>query len=213
MHAIIENLPYMLGGLPYTFGLAVIGIFFSFFAGALLAILRLSKIKWLHYPAVVYIEVTRSIPLILFIFFVYFMIAGMGYNVSAFSAAAIATVVFYSTYIAEIVRAGIQSVDGGQMEAARATGLSYVRAMKKVVLPQAIRRMVPALVSEFTIIIKESSLAMVIGVPEFFNRVFITNARVLTEPLALLGFAALIYFIICYVLSLLSRRLELRVDQ
>jgi len=212
MDAIWENLPYMLAGLKYTFGIAAIGIFFSFFLGTLLAVLRLSPIKWLHYPAVVYIEVVRSVPLILFIFFIYFLIAGMGYNISSFASASVAVVVFISTYIAEIVRAGILSIDSGQMEAARATGLSYARAMRLVVLPQAVRRMVPALVSEFTIVIKESSLAMVIGVPEFFNRVFTTNARVLTEPFALLGFAAFVYFVICFSLSWWSRRLEIRMD-
>lgn len=213
MQAIIDNLPYMLGGLSYTFGMAIIGIFFSFLLGVLLAVLRLSPIKWIHYPAVVYIEVIRSVPLILFIFFIYFMISATGYNVSAFASASAAIVVFISTYIAEIVRAGIQSIDFGQMEAARATGLSYAKAMRKIVLPQAVRRMMPALVSEFTIVIKESSLAMVIGVPEFFNRVFTTNARVLTEPFALLGFAAFVYFVICFTLSMLSKRLELRMDE
>jgi len=213
MQAIIDNLPYMLGGVGYTLAMAAIGIVFSFLLGTVLAVCRLSKIKWVHYPAVAYIELIRSVPLILFIFFIYFMLSGMGYNVSAFAAASAAIVVFISTYIAEIVRAGIQSVDPGQMEAARATGLSYLKAMRRVVLPQAIRRMMPALVSEFTIVVKETSLAMVIGVPELFNRVFITNARVLTEPFALLGFAALVYFVICYSLSLLSRRLELRVDR
>src|SRR3546814_7247049 len=94
----------MLVGWKDTVGIAAIGIFFSVFLGTLLAVLRLSPIKWLHYPAVVYIEVVRSVPLILFIFFVYFLIAGMGYNISSFSSASVAVVVFISTYIAEIVR-------------------------------------------------------------------------------------------------------------
>src|SRR3546814_13728111 len=128
MDAIWENLPYMLAGLKYTFGIAAIGIFFSFFLGRLLAVLRLSPIKWLHYPAVVYIELVRSVPLIPVIFVVYFLVAGMGYNISSFSSPSVAVVVFLSAYIAEIVWAGILRTDLGKLEDTVATGLSYARA-------------------------------------------------------------------------------------
>lgn len=211
MDAVIDNLPYMLEGLKTTL-IAAIGIVFSFLLGTLLALCRLSTRPWVRWPAIAYIEGVRSVPLILFIFFIYFMLAALGYDVSAFWAATVAIVVFISTYVAEIIRGGILSVPAGQLEAARASGLSYRAAMRFVVLPQATRVMVPALVSESVIVVKETSLAMVIGVPEFFNRVLITNARVLTEPFALLGFAAAVYFVICYSLSILSRRLELRAN-
>lgn len=212
MNAVIENLPYMIEGLKNTLLIAAIGIVFSFLLGTLLALCRLSHRPWIRLPAVAYIEGVRSVPLILFIFFIYFMLATLGYDVSAFWAATVAIVVFISTYVAEIIRGGILSVAPGQLEAARASGLSHWAAMRYVVLPQATRTMMPALVSESVIVVKETSLAMVIGVEEFFNRVLTTNARVLTEPFALLGFAAAVYFVICYTLSLASRRLELRAN-
>lgn len=212
MDAVINNFWFMIGGLKQTLGLAVIAITLSFFLGVVFGALRLSTRPYLSYPAVLYIELVRSIPLILFIFWLFFILSDFGLNVDRFWAAAFALTVFTSAYVAEIVRGGIQSIDKGQMEAARASGLSYLQGMVHVVLPQAVRRMAPAMVSQFISLTKDTSLAAVIGVFEFFNRVQITNSRVLVEPFALFGFAAVVYFVINYSMSLIARRLELRAD-
>ena len=206
------NLGYMLEGLQYSLVLALISIVGSFLLGIVFASGRISTRRYLRYPAIVYIEIVRSIPLIIFILYVFFAFAGMGINVDPFWAAAVALTVFASAYMAEVIRAGILGVKPGQMEAARASGLSYFNAMRLVVLPQAVRSMAPALISEFTKLVKDSSLAAVIGVYEFFNRVNIVNSRVLTEPFLLFGFAAVVYFVLNYSLSLAAKRLELRAD-
>jgi putative glutamine transport system permease protein len=209
---ITDNFAFMIAGLVRTLGLAGIAISLSLFLGIFFGALRISERPYLHYPAVAYIELVRSIPLILLIFYLFFVFGDVGIDIDRFWAAAIALTIFTSAYVAEIVRSGIASIDRGQMEAARASGLSYVQSMAYVILPQAVRRMVPALVSQFIALTKDTSLAAVIGVSEFFNRVQITNARVLTEPFLLFGFAAVVYFVINYSLSLVARRLELRSD-
>lgn len=209
---ILVNLPFMLAGLGYSLALAAVSIVGSFILGIVFATGRISKRTYLKYPAIAYIELVRSIPLIIFILYIFFGLAGLGVNVDPFWSAALALTIFASAYVAEVIRAGILGVKPGQMEAARASGLSYVQAMRLVVLPQAIRSMTPALVSEFTKLVKDSSLAAVVGVFEFFNRVNLVNSRELTEPFMLFGFAAVVYFVINYALSRTAKRLELRAD-
>lgn len=212
MSAVWGNLGYMLGGLRFTLSIALVAIVGSLVLGTLMALARMSTRAWLHYPAAGLIELARSVPLVLFIFFTYFMIAAQGYDVSAFWSCSLALTIYISAYVAEIVRGGIIGVDGGQTEAARATGLSNAATLRYVVLPQAIRRMMPALVSQMIVLIKDTSVATIIGIPEFFTRVLEANARTLAYPFQLLLFAAAVYFVICYALSLLSRRLELKVS-
>jgi putative glutamine transport system permease protein len=212
MGSILPNLPFMLEGLVLTFGLAALSIVGSSLLGTALATARLSPALWLRVPATTCIEVVRSIPAVLFVLFTYFVLADAGVNVAPFWAAAIALSVFASSYIAEVIRAGILAVDWGQTEAARASGLSHLSTMRLVVLPQAVRSMAPALVSEFIKLTKDSSLAAVIGVLEFFNRVNLVNSRLITQSFVLFGFAGVVYFVVNYGLSRLARRLELRAD-
>lgn len=209
---ILNNLWFTLGGLGQSLGLAAVSIAGSFVLGIIFAAARISKRKYFKYPAVAYIELVRSIPLIIFILYIFFGLAGLGVNVNPFWSAALALTIFASAYIAEVIRAGILGVKPGQMEAARASGLGYFSAMRLVVLPQAVRSMTPALVSEFTKLVKDSSLAAVVGVFEFFNRINLVNSRELTEPFMLFGFAAVVYFVINYGLSSAARKLELRAD-
>ncbi|MFC5834823.1 amino acid ABC transporter permease [Nonomuraea insulae] len=211
MNVIWGNFGYMIGGLTWTLSISGIAILGSLALGTVLALLRLSHCGWLRYPAVAIVEGVRSVPLILFIFFTYFMIAAQGYDVSAFWSCTLALIIYIGAYVAEIVRGGIQSIERGQAEAARASGLSSFATMRYVILPQATRRMMPALVSQMIVLIKDTSVATIIGIPEFFTRVLEANARSLAYPFQLLFFAAVIYFVICYSLSLLSRRLELKV--
>ncbi|MCG5218974.1 amino acid ABC transporter permease [Streptosporangium sp. KLBMP 9127] len=212
MDAIIDNLPFMLAGLWETAKLAALAIALSAVLGVLAGATRSARARYLRWPAIAYIQLIRSTPLIVFILYSYFVLADLGLDLSPFWAGVIALGVFTSAYLAQIVHAGISSVPPGQWEAARASGLSHVSTLRHVVLPQALRRMAPALVSEFIKLIKDTSLVSIIGVFEFFHRVEVTNSRVLTEPFAVLGFAAACYFIINYGLSRVARRLELRLD-
>lgn len=212
MGAVWDNLPFMLAGLVETLKLAALAIALSAVLGVLFGAMRSARSRLVRWPAIGYIQLIRSAPLIVFILYAYFVLADLGVDLTPFWAGVLALGVFTSAYLAEIVRAGIASVPPGQWEAARSSGLSHVATLRHVILPQALRRMAPALVSEFIKLIKDTSLVSIIGVFEFFHRVEVTNTRVLTEPFAVLGFAAVCYFVINYTLSRLARRLELRLD-
>ncbi|MBI2526443.1 MAG: amino acid ABC transporter permease [Candidatus Rokubacteria bacterium] len=207
---IVENLPYMLSGLQWTVILASISMVGSFAAGTAFAILRLSPYRWLRWPAILYVDVMRTIPLIMVIFWVFFLLPVLtGQPTTPLKAALLALIAFNTSYMAEVIRAGIQSVPRGQMEAARACGLTYLRAMRFVILPQAIKNMVPALVNRFVALFMGTSLAYIIGVTEFFRAANNVNNRVY-RSYEIYTFVAIVYFVCCYSLSLLSRILERR---
>src|SRR5439155_13710600 len=146
--------------------------------GIVLALLRRSAFPPLRAGATLYIELLRSTPLLMVIFWCYFLLPLLtGRSLEPLAAGIIAMVAFQSAYVAEIVRAGIGSVKAGQLEAALALGLSYRAAMWRVVLPQAFRNMLPALVARFVALLKSTSLLYVIGVVEFFRAATIVNSR------------------------------------
>lgn len=212
MGAIFDNLPFMVAGLWETAKLAALAIVLSAVLGVLFGAMGSARTRLARWPAIAYIHLIRSAPLIVFILYCYFVLADLGLDLSPFWAGVVALGVFTSAYLAEIVRAGIGSVPSGQWEAARASGLGHAGTLRHVVLPQALRRMAPAVVSEFIKLVKDTSLVSIIGVFEFFHRVEVTNSRVLTQPFAVLGFAAVCYFLVNYGLSRVARRLELRLD-
>lgn len=205
---IAKNLPFMLGGLILTFELALITIVGGFTLGLILAAGRLSSRGWLYYPASSYVHFFRGLPLILVIFWIYFLSPVItGRSVGAFHAAVVSFIAFEAAYFAEIIRAGIQSISRGQAMAAYSTGLTPYQSARYVILPQAVRNMVPALVTQTVIIFQDTSVAYVIGLREFLRRVNLVDARE-ARSLALYLFAGLVYFAICSAGSLASRRLE-----
>lgn len=208
---IAENWPLLLSGFINTLKLALLAIGLSFWLGVVAGALRLSRNPLLYYPAVLYIEVIRGIPLIMVIFWFYFVspiIAGR--PLDNFTSALIAFVVFEGAYLAEIIRAGIQSVPVGQIDAASSTGLSHVQAMRHIILPQAVRNMIPALVTRFIILFMDTSLAYIIGYREL-TRVAKIIAEREFRAFEVFTFIAIVYFICTYTMSLVSRRLEARV--
>lgn len=208
---IAENWPLLLSGFINTLKLALLAIGLSFWLGVVAGALRLSRNPLLYYPAVLYIEVIRGIPLIMVIFWFYFVspiIAGR--PLDNFTSALIAFVVFEGAYLAEIIRAGIQSVPVGQIDAASSTGLSHVQAMRHIILPQAVRNMIPALVTRFIILFMDTSLAYIIGFREL-TRVAKIIAEREFRAFEVFTFIAIVYFICTYTMSLVSRRLEARV--
>lgn len=207
---IIRNWSVLMLGFVETLKLAVLAIGASFFLGLVAGALRLARSPFLHYPAVLYIEVIRGVPLITVIFWFYFLTPILaGRPLDNFTSALIAFIVFEGAYLAEIVRAGIQSVPVGQVQAAVSTGLTQVQVMRHVVLPQAIRNMIPALVTRFIILFKDTSLAYIIGVREL-TRV----ARIIAErefrAFEVYTFIAILYFICTYTMSRAARHLERR---
>lgn len=151
-----------------TLKLAVVSEFFILIVGLFIALLRISKLKVFRVIATVYIDVIRGVPLILLIFIIYFGLSYLGLNLSRFAAGAVALTVCYAAYEAEIFRAGIESIHKGQMEASRSLGMTYLQSMRYVVLPQAVRRVIPPLSNEFIMLTKDTALVAFIGLSEAF---------------------------------------------
>jgi polar amino acid transport system permease protein len=201
-----------LGGLALTVILAVLGIALAFPLGVALALARVSRFRLLYWPATALVYVMRGVPLIMLIFWIYFFLpVVVGRPVSGFSTMLATLVIYEGAYLAEIVRAGIESLPSGQMEAARAVGLTYMQAMRKVVLPQAIYNMVPAMLSQFVSTIKETSLGYVISVNELTFSAGQVNSTLLTKPFPVYVVLAAIYFLLCFSLTQVARDLERRV--
>jgi His/Glu/Gln/Arg/opine family amino acid ABC transporter permease subunit len=210
LHVIVENLPYMLTGLQMTVILSAVSMVGSFAGGAAFAMLRLSPWWWLRWPAILYIDLVRTVPLIMVIFWAFFLMPVLtGHATTPVKAALFALILFNTSYMAEVIRAGIQSIPKGQTEASRAIGLTYLQAMRHVVLPQALRHMSPALVSRFIALFMGTSLVYIIGVTEFFRAANNVNNRVY-RSYEIYGFVAIVYFVCCYALSLASAALERR---
>jgi aspartate/glutamate/glutamine transport system permease protein len=201
---------FLLTGLQITLAMAVVAVTTSLVAGLALALCRLSRIPLLRYPAAFYVEVVRALPVLLIIFFTFFWAARAGLGLNPFGAGALALALYTSAVNAEIVRAGITSIDRGQWEASRSLGLTYPQTLRYVVLPQALRRVVPPQVSQIITLLKDTSLAAVIGVQELTRRAQIIYQAEF-NPLQALFVAACIYFVVNYSLSRLSRRWEVAV--
>lgn len=203
-----------LGGLAITFLLSIFGILLAFPLGGALALARISTYGFFYWPATALVYVMRGLPLIMVIFWVYFFLpAVLGRPVSGFSTMLATLVIYQAAYLAEIVRAGIQSLPKGQMEAARAVGLTYMQAMHKVIYPQALYNMVPSMLSQFVSTIKETSLGYVISVNELTFAANQINSSLLSKPFEVFAILAGIYFVLSFSLTHLTRRLEQRIAQ
>lgn len=195
-----------------TLRLAIPAMILGFVLGVLIGLARLARSRWIYLPAVVYVEFFRGVPLVMVIFWFWFMIPTLiGSSLPEYSVALIAFVVFEAAYLAEIVRAGIQSVPRGQVEAATATGLTRIKTMQFVILPQALRNMIPALVTQFIVLLKDTSLASIIGYVDLTKAAQIVNNREI-RPFQLYLFIAIVYWLCCYGMSRLARRAERRLN-
>jgi glutamate/aspartate transport system permease protein len=202
------NFPYLMRGLATTLFLSVVAMLGSLVTGTIFAMMRTSKLKTVRIPARIFIDVMRTIPLIMVLFWFFFLIPIVtGRPVTAIVAALVGLIVFNTSYMAEVIRSGLQSVHRTQLEAAYSAGLSYLQAMWFVVLPQAFRNMLPAIVSRMVALVMGTSLASIIGVTEFFRAANDVNNRVF-QSYAIYTFVASVYFVCCYTLSLIGRALE-----
>jgi glutamate/aspartate transport system permease protein len=209
---------YLWQGMLFTFNLTLLAMAGGVVLGTLLALMRLSSYRILNIPAGAYVNLLRSIPLILVIFWFYFLvplavkaITGSPYaeGIGPFYSALIAFTIFEAAYYCEIIRAGIQSVPRGQVDAAYALGLTYPQAMMRVVLPQAFRNMVPILLTQGVILFQDTSLVYVVGLTDFMgaaNKVAQRDARLVELYL----FAAVVYFVLCFGASYYVKRLQAR---
>jgi polar amino acid transport system permease protein len=179
--------------------------------GAAAGLCRVQPIRPLRLLAVAYVELLRNIPLMLVLYLIYFGL-GAFFPISPFWAAVIGLSVFEGAYIAEIVRAGVESVERGQMEAARSLGMSWAQGMRHVVLPQAVRRVLPPLTGQFTALVKDSSLASLVSYEELMLVGRQINSRIFSPFEVFLTIGA-IYFAICLALSMVSRAQEARLGR
>ncbi len=216
---IIKSLPILWDGLLLSLQLFAIALAGGIFFGTLLALARLSSFKILSYPAAGFVNLIRSIPFIMAIFWFYFLtpvlmqkLTGQqGEAVGPFTSAIVAFIMVESAYYSEIIRAGIQSVPRGQPWAAYALGLNYWQAMGYVVLPQAFRNMIPIMLTQAIILFQDTSLVYVVGLKDFLGAA--SKAGQLTGRIVeLYIFVAIVFLVICFGASKLVKFIQVRMD-
>ncbi len=209
---VFENFDAILQGVIVTITLALLAEVLGIILGLVLALLKISRSRILSWPAQVYIDVFRGTPLLVQITIIYFTTASVGLRFnSLFFAGLVALTLNSAAYVAEIFRAGIQSIDKGQMESGRASGLSYGQTMRYIIVPQAFRRTIPPLTNEFVTLVKDTSLVSVIGLAELLRAARVLQSETFNgTPLIA---AALIYLVICLPLIYLANGLERRLNR
>lgn len=206
----------LLKAMGYTLILALWGLFFGTLVGLVFGMLSVIKNKVCNIIAMLFVDIVRGVPMIVLAFFVFFGVPyafnnflNAGIVLTALQAGTICLALNCGAYMAEIIRAGIQSVDKGQMEAARGLGLPYWRAMQRVVLPQAIRTMIPSIINQFIITLKDTSILSVIGFPELVNTAKNVNA-ITFKSFQVWGVVGVMYLIVITLLSQSAKALERR---
>ncbi|CAA9456364.1 MAG: ABC transporter, permease protein (cluster 3, basic aa/glutamine/opines) [uncultured Rubrobacteraceae bacterium] len=209
---IFENFDTLLQAFLITVGLALLAEILGIILGLVLALMKIGRSKILSAPAQVYIDVFRGTPLLIQIIFIYFATPNIGIRIeSLFFAGLVALTLNSAAYVAEIFRSGIQSIDKGQMEAGRASGLTYAQTMRHIIVPQAFRRVIPPLTNEFVMLIKDTSIVSVIGLEELLRSArVIQSATASATPLVA---AAVFYLAICLPLIYLANGLERRLNR
>lgn len=206
----IHSLPLLLKGAWLTVQITLFSIFIGTIIGFIIGIMRVSSSPYLSTPAVAYVEFIRGTPLLVQLFIIHFATPQLiGFSFEAYTSAVIAMSVNSGAYVAEIVRGGIQSIERGQMEAARSLGMNYPQAMGHIILPQAVRRILPALGNEFIALLKDSSLVSVITLEELTRKGQLIIGRTY-KPFEIWIMVALIYLVMTLTMSRLVAYLERR---
>jgi len=201
-----------LGGVGLTLYLAVVSCILSFFGGLILGLLSVSRFSVVRYPALAFINLVRGMPLLMVIFWMYFLMPALFGKVAENNTVIMALTLFTSAYRSRIVVAGIEGIPKGQTEAAISTGLKQWQVMLYIVLPQGLRNMIPSFVNQFVSLIKDTSLAFIVGVSELTHVATQINNRTMAFPTEIFVFIALVYFILCFAFTSLSRWLEGRLS-
>lgn len=205
----IKSIPFLLQGVPMTLMLSFIGMGIGLILGFLLALARGSVRIALRWPARLYISFMRGTPMIVFLFLLYFGLPVIGIELTSFAAASLAFGLNSAAYIAEINRASLNSIDQGQWESAKALNIPYWSTMRTIILPQAVRIAIPPLANVFLSVVKSTSLAAIITVPELFQKAQIVAGRTF-DSMTMYILVALIYWPICIIISFMQDRLEAR---
>lgn len=211
--------PLLLRAMGQTLLLALCGLFFACILGLIFGLLSVVKSRVCNVISTIFVDVIRGIPMMVLAFFTYFGltqlingIPGVKISLSSLQAGTIVLALNCGAYMAEIIRAGIQSVDKGQMEAARSLGLPYWKAMYRVVLPQAIRTMIPSIINQFIITLKDTSILSAIGFPELVNTAKNVVGKTMRafEVWLIVG---IMYLIVITIISRLAKVLERRLNR
>jgi glutamate/aspartate transport system permease protein len=200
---------FVFHGLFFSFQLTLVAMVGGILLGTMLAMMRLSGKPWLAVPAATYVDTLRSIPLVMVILWFFLLIPKIA-PVSAEASAFITFTLFEATYYSEIMRAGIQSVSRGQVNAGYAVGMTYAQTMQLVVLPQAFRNMLPVLLTQTVILFQDTSLVYAVGMYDLLKG-FEVAGKNFNRPVETYLVAALVYFVICFGLSQLVRRLQQKI--
>jgi polar amino acid transport system permease protein len=209
MRTAIESLPFLWQGLLVTLEVSALVVAISLVIGVIMGVGIVYGPRLLYWPIRLYSDLIRGIPVLVLIFFVYYGLPALGLNLDAFWAAVAALAAFKTAHVIEIARGAIQSIHHGQTDAAKAIGLTFWQRMLHVVFPQATRRFLPPWINAVTDAVKGSALVSLIGVVDLMLAVQKVIGRTY-EPMPLYMTGAIIYFLINYALSSLSRQLEAR---
>lgn len=209
----------LLKAMGHTLLMCLLSLLFASVIGMIFGLMNVSQKRVLNFIGTVYVDVVRGVPLIVLAYFIYFGIpAGIqslgftNFKMGPLQAGTIALSMNCGAYMAEIVRAGIQSVDRGQMEAGRSLGLSYGAGMALIVMPQAVRTMIPSIINQFIITLKDTSILSVIGFPELTNvgKTIMGNTFKNLQAWTIIG---IMYLIVITILSMISKRIERRINR
>lgn len=217
MDLIIENGPMFIKGLTNTLTIALLSIVIAAIIGTLSGLMSMSKYRVLRFIANTYVMFVRGVPLLVLAFTIYFGIpyilksAGIVFRFPIFYAALATLSLNAGAYMSEIIRGGIQSVNSGQMEAALSLGLPHRKAMRLIIMPQALKMMIPAIINQFIISLKDTSILSVIGFAELTNQTQVIIGRNL-KIFEMWAIAGVMYFVMCTLLAYLGRAIEKRLS-
>ncbi|WP_312755735.1 amino acid ABC transporter permease [Rummeliibacillus suwonensis] len=205
---ITNNLGIFWEGLLLTLRISALSLLLAIPIGIIVGIGRISKNRFVNFVASAYVEIMRGIPLIVILIWIYFVL-GQFLKLGSFWGSIVSLAIFSGAFIAEIVRGGIQSIPKGQMEAARSSGMTHFQAMKFIILPQAFRKTLPPMASQFILLIKDSSLVSTISAVDLTLKA--TNlAAISYRYIEIWSFVAVVYFAVTFTLSLIIRQFEKR---
>ncbi|KAF8818942.1 amino acid ABC transporter permease [Rickettsia endosymbiont of Cardiosporidium cionae] len=204
---LVQNIYFILEGVYLTIPCSVISMIFGLIIGLVIAVMRFQDHRILKYFTIIYVSIFRGTPVLLQLSVIYFILPGVGITISVFWSTVVAFSLNSGAYISEIVRSGINSVDKGQFDAIKALGIKFNSYMKDIILPQALRNVFPALVNEFSTLLKESALISVIGGMDIMRRAQMISAETYSyfEPLIIAGS---IYYILILIITVFTKILE-----
>ncbi len=206
---LIDSVPFFFKGLWITVQVAALSLAVGTVGGFVLGIIRAGRIRALNLVLAAYVDLIRGTPFLVQIFIVFFILPEWGIQLEAFSSAVLSLSIYGTAYICEIVCGAIQAVPQGQREAAVSSGLSWIQQMRYVVVPQALRPILPPLVGQYVLLIKDTAVVSVIGLTDVTRVGWLTVQRI-PNGILVFGLVGLMYFMICYPLVFLSNRLEAR---